>query len=215
MRPLQTHPWTSYLSLIAIKGVRWHPIDCLPWVVAMNRHKTGSTGGLRQWQHIDTCNCLSDQSCICRSPAQYLNKQQMQHKRWHMMLVYELRCSSIYDSDRSLLRMRKSCLLLVYELRCSSIYDSDRSLLRMRKSCLLQQCMTTQPATGDTFILVLNKALYSGNELDYFLINPNQRRVYGIPLREAIATWVVGDSLSILPAHSVSICNRCDQKNKS
>ena len=36
------------------------------------------------------------------------------------------------------------------------------------------------PISGNTFILVLNEALYYGPKLDHSLINPNQCRAYGI-----------------------------------
>ena len=38
------------------------------------------------------------------------------------------------------------------------------------------------PITGQTYILVINEALYYGSRLDHTLINPNQIRHFGIPL---------------------------------
>ena len=36
--------------------------------------------------------------------------------------------------------------------------------------------------TGQTYIIIINEALYYGTKLDHLLINPNQIRAYGIPL---------------------------------
>ncbi|CAJ1929560.1 unnamed protein product [Cylindrotheca closterium] len=38
------------------------------------------------------------------------------------------------------------------------------------------------PQTGNTFILIINEALYYRNRLDHSLINPNQVQSFGIPL---------------------------------
>ena len=35
--------------------------------------------------------------------------------------------------------------------------------------------------TGQTYIIIINEALYYGTKLDHLLINPNQIRAYGIP----------------------------------
>ena len=39
------------------------------------------------------------------------------------------------------------------------------------------------PETGDTTILILNKAIWIGETMDYTLVNPNQLRAYGIKVQ--------------------------------
>ena len=39
------------------------------------------------------------------------------------------------------------------------------------------------PETGDTTILILNKAIWIGETMDYTLVNPNQLRAYGMKVQ--------------------------------
>ena len=63
-------------------------------------------------------------------------------------------------------------------------------------------------ATGDTFILVFNNALYHGDKLDHSLINPNQVRAYGIPVWDNPFDHARGMSIDVddslcIPLHPV------------
>eukprot|EP00804_Cyclotella_cryptica_P027061 CCRYP_013688-RA/>CCRYP_013688-RA protein AED:0.40 eAED:0.40 QI:0/0/0/1/1/1/2/0/302 len=54
------------------------------------------------------------------------------------------------------------------------------------KDIPVARCATayTHPATGTTYILVFNEALYFGKSMDHSLINPNQVRNFGIPVSD-------------------------------
>ena len=59
------------------------------------------------------------------------------------------------------------------------------------------------PTTGETYILVINEALYYGTKLDHSLINPNQIRAYGIgfwdnPYDKDKGLWVEMDKASMI-----------------
>ena len=43
---------------------------------------------------------------------------------------------------------------------------------------------TTSPYTGQTYILILNEALWIGDQMDHTLVNPNQLRHYGIKVQD-------------------------------
>ena len=59
------------------------------------------------------------------------------------------------------------------------------------------------PASGKTFIIVTNDALYYGTKLDNSLMNPNQIRAYGVPFwdnpydKERGLTTKVDDTVNI------------------
>jgi len=58
--------------------------------------------------------------------------------------------------------------------------------LQPMKDIPVARCATayTHPATGTTYILVFNEALYFGKSMDHSLINPNQVRSFGIPVSD-------------------------------
>ena len=74
-------------------------------------------------------------------------------------------------------------VILEYTRRTADVYSYDKSAKPIENVPIVTAATAwDDPVTGETYILVVNEALYYGTKLDHSLINPNQIRSFGIDL---------------------------------
>ena len=75
----------------------------------------------------------------------------------------------------------KHFVILKYTQRTGNVYTCNKSL-KPTEGVPIVNGVTAwdDPGTQHTYIIVINEALYYGNKLDNYLINPNQVRSYGL-----------------------------------
>ena len=85
------------------------------------------------------------------------------------------------DTNADTCCLGKNWVVLAYTQRAADVYSYDTSSKPIEGVPIVTGATAwTDPNTGDTYILVINEALYYGTKLDHSLINPNQIRHYGI-----------------------------------
>ena len=69
----------------------------------------------------------------------------------------------------------KNYTILEYMRRTADVYAYDKSIKPIENVPIVSGATAwDDPHTGETYILVINEALYYGTKLDHSLINPNQ-----------------------------------------
>ena len=72
-------------------------------------------------------------------------------------------------------------MILQYTMRTADVYAYDKSIKPIENVPIVTGATAwDNPITNETFIIVINEALYYGDKLDHSLINPNQIRSHGI-----------------------------------
>ena len=75
----------------------------------------------------------------------------------------------------------KNFMVLEYTLRTADVYTYDPSITPIKDVPIVTGATAwDHPTTNETFIIIINEALYYGDKLDHSLINPNQIRSFGI-----------------------------------
>ena len=89
--------------------------------------------------------------------------------------------SSKCDINADMCCLVKNLVILKYTQRKANVYAYDK-ILKPIEGVPISNDATDgdDPVTQHTYILVINEALYYGNKLDNYLINPNQVRSYGL-----------------------------------
>ena len=84
------------------------------------------------------------------------------------------------------------------------MYSYDKEIAPLNDSPIVSRStLGVDTASGQTYIIVINKALHYGTKLDHSLINPNQIRAYGVPFwdnhyyKEIGLTTDVDDTVNI------------------
>ncbi|KAI2507485.1 hypothetical protein MHU86_6977 [Fragilaria crotonensis] len=86
------------------------------------------------------------------------------------------------DSNADTCCLGKNFVELQAIYRTADVYAYDALIQPVENVPILSGATAyNDPISGDTYILVFQKALSYGTKLDHSLINPNQVRVYGIP----------------------------------
>jgi hypothetical protein len=86
------------------------------------------------------------------------------------------------DTNANTCCLGKNFVVLHATFRTADVYAYDTSIKPIENVPIVSAATAyDDPMTGDTFILVFNKALYYGSRLDHSLINPNQVWAFGIP----------------------------------
>ena len=70
--------------------------------------------------------------------------------------------------------------VLSYTNRTADVYPYDSSYEPVRSIPIVTGATTYHHPNGESFIIIINEALYYGNKLDHSLINPNQVRHNGV-----------------------------------
>ncbi|CAJ1936118.1 unnamed protein product [Cylindrotheca closterium] len=86
------------------------------------------------------------------------------------------------DTNADTCCLGKNFVIMSYTPRLANVYAYDPALPPTNVPIVSGATAYDCPQSGNTFILIFNKALYYGNRLDHSLINPNQVRKFGIPL---------------------------------
>ena len=73
-------------------------------------------------------------------------------------------------------------VVLEYTTRTADKYADDKNIALLNYVPIFSGATAwDDPASGKTYIIVINEALYYGTKLDYSMINPNQISAYGVP----------------------------------
>ena len=85
------------------------------------------------------------------------------------------------DTNADTCCLGKNFVVLEYTIRTADVYAYDKSIKPIEGVPIVTGATAwDHPVTNETFIIVINEALYYGNKLDHSLINPNQIRAYGL-----------------------------------
>ena len=72
--------------------------------------------------------------------------------------------------------------ILAYTRRTADVYAYDKAIAPIEGVPIVSGATAwTDPGTNQTYILIINEALFYGTKLDHSLLNPNQIRKFGIP----------------------------------
>ena len=84
------------------------------------------------------------------------------------------------------------------------MYSYDKEIAPLNDAPIVSRStLGVDTASGQTYIIVINEALYYGTKLDHLLINTNQIRAYGVPFwdnpydKERGLTIDLGDTVNI------------------
>ena len=87
------------------------------------------------------------------------------------------------DTNADICCLGKNFIVLEYTHRAADVYAYMKDIQPIVGVPIVSGATAwDDPATGETYILIINEGLYYGNKMDHSLINPNQIRAYGIPL---------------------------------
>ena len=85
------------------------------------------------------------------------------------------------DTNADTCCLGKNFMVLEHTLRTADVYTYDPSITPIKDVPIVTGATAwDHPVTNETFIIIINEALYYGNKLDHSLINPNQVRSFGI-----------------------------------
>ena len=108
------------------------------------------------------------------------------------------------DTNADTCCLGRNFVVLEYTTRTADIYDYDKDIAPLNDVPIVSVSTAWyDPASGQTYIVVINEALYYGTKLDHSLINPNQIRAYGVPFwynpyeKERGLTIEVDDTVNI------------------
>ena len=77
--------------------------------------------------------------------------------------------------------MGRNFVLLEYTTRTADVYFYEKEIAPINNVTIVSGSTAWDGhALGQTYIIVINDALYYGIKLDHSLINPNQIRAYGV-----------------------------------
>ena len=86
------------------------------------------------------------------------------------------------DTNADTCCLGKNFVVLQYTQRVADVYAYDKSIKPIENIPIVTGATAWYDTRSkQTYILVVNEALYYGNKLDHSLINPNQVRAHGIP----------------------------------
>ena len=92
-----------------------------------------------------------------------------------------VQASNECDTNADTCCLGKNFVILEYTQRTADVYAYDKSIKPIENVPIVSAATAwDDPITGQTYIIVINEALYYGTKLDHSLINPNQVRAYGI-----------------------------------
>ena len=95
--------------------------------------------------------------------------------------------------------------MLEYTWRVADVYTYDQDIAPKTGIPIVTGATAwTDPVTGETYVIVINEALFYGAKLDHSLINPNQIRSYEIPLWDN--PWDKWQGLTIDVEEDLKIC---------
>ena len=87
------------------------------------------------------------------------------------------------DTDADTCCLGKNFIVYKYTRRTADVYAFDKSYAPSTNVPIVTGATAyDDPISGRTFILLFNEALYYGSRMDHSLFNPNQLRMYGIPV---------------------------------
>lgn len=86
------------------------------------------------------------------------------------------------DTNADTTCLGKNFVVLHYTTRTADVFPYDKAYQPIENVPIVTGATAfDDEITGQTYILIINEALYYGSKLDHSLINPNQFRAYGIP----------------------------------
>ena len=87
------------------------------------------------------------------------------------------------DTDADTCCLGKNFIVYKYTRRTADVYAFDKSYAPSTNVPIVTGATAyDDPISGRTFILLFNEALYYGSRMDHSLFNPNQLRMYGVPV---------------------------------
>ena len=90
--------------------------------------------------------------------------------------------------------------ILAHTRRTADVYACDQSIATIEGVPIVSGATAwTDPGTTQTYILIVNEALYYGPKLDHSLLNPNQIRRFGIPFWDSPFDTARGLQIDIEP----------------
>ena len=73
--------------------------------------------------------------------------------------------------------MGRNFVVLEYTTRTADVYAHEKYIAPLNYVLIVSGATSwDNPASGQTYIIVINEALYYGTKLDHSLINPNQNK---------------------------------------
>ena len=85
------------------------------------------------------------------------------------------------DTNADTCCLGKNFVILEYTQRTADVYAYDKAIKPLQNVPIVTGATAwDDPITGETYIIVVNEALYYGTKLDHSLINPNQIRAFGL-----------------------------------
>ncbi len=84
------------------------------------------------------------------------------------------------DSNADTCCLGANFVVISYTSRTADVYPYDSSYKPIRSVPIVTGATTYHHPNGESYILIINEALYYGNKLDHSLINPNQLRHNGV-----------------------------------
>lgn len=92
------------------------------------------------------------------------------------------RGSNECDTNADTACLGQNFVVLHYTTQTADVFPYDKSYQPLENVPIVSGATAyDDPRTGQTYILVVNEALYYGLKLDHTLLNPNQLRAYGVP----------------------------------
>ena len=92
-----------------------------------------------------------------------------------------IRASNKCDSNADPCCIGKNFVILGYTQRTADVYAYDQSFKPIEGCTYRKRCNGLgYHVSNQTYILIVNEALYYGTKLDYSLLNQNQIRYYGL-----------------------------------
>ena len=97
-------------------------------------------------------------------------------------------------------------VVLEYTVRTADVYAYDKSIKPIQNVPIVTGATAwDHPVTNETFIIVINEALYYGAKLDHSLINPNQIRSFGLDFWDNPYDTSKGLSIDVDEAVSIAL----------
>jgi hypothetical protein len=89
------------------------------------------------------------------------------------------------DSHADTVVLGKNCIVMQYTGRECDVSPYTDTYTPIRNVPIVTGATAwTCPNTSETFILIMNEALWMGESLDHSLVNPNQLRQYGVSVQD-------------------------------
>lgn len=116
-------------------------------------------------------------------------------------------CRTELDSHADTCGVNDVAYILEHHGKVAEVHGFSKSLQSMQNIPIVKAALAYDiPETGETIILVINEALYFGNQLNNILLNQNQMRTHGLIVNDCPRHLSKGKSTHSIKVEEQDIC---------